>query len=280
MPKQDGRALTPAETDRLQQAQDLVFDAFEAAQPRQQVALARKALALSPFCADAYLVIAQASSLPNEAKLDLLDRAVRAGELALGPGFVEEYAPHFWGILETRPYMRARQAREEAWWALGRGSEAIAELRAMLELNPDDNQGVRYHLACWLASVNDPKGLRALIDRYEDDDSPFFTYPWALTLHQNEGDSPTAREAAKRAAESNEYVPAMLAGLKKPPPEQGYYSPGEPNEAAYVVDALGLAWRAAPGVTDWLLEATGAGNALTRRAAGRHTAAAKKSKSD
>ena len=31
-----------------------------------------------------------------------------AGELALGPEGFEEYDGHFWGFLETRPYMRAR----------------------------------------------------------------------------------------------------------------------------------------------------------------------------
>ena len=39
---------------------------------------------------------------------DYYAKGVEAGELALGPKGFKQYAGHFWGFLETRPYMRAR----------------------------------------------------------------------------------------------------------------------------------------------------------------------------
>ena len=56
-------------------AEDLVYEAWEAAGPRRAV-LARKALALWPDCADGYVLLAQAASSLEEAR-DLLERCRR-----------------------------------------------------------------------------------------------------------------------------------------------------------------------------------------------------------
>jgi hypothetical protein len=63
-------------------AEDLVYEAWEAAGERGAV-LARKALALWPDCADAYVLLAQAASSLEEAR-ELLERGVAAGERAVG----------------------------------------------------------------------------------------------------------------------------------------------------------------------------------------------------
>lgn len=58
---------------------------------------------------------------------------------------------HFWGLLETRPYLRTRLGLAHALWTAGRRAEAVQHLQDMLRLNPNDNQGVRYTLARLLA---------------------------------------------------------------------------------------------------------------------------------
>src|SRR5437667_9709367 len=45
----------------LDQAQDLMYQAFEEEDPERRVELARQALATSPDCADAYVLLAQHS---------------------------------------------------------------------------------------------------------------------------------------------------------------------------------------------------------------------------
>jgi tetratricopeptide (TPR) repeat protein len=50
----------------------------------------------------------------------------------------------FWGILESRPYMRAMNGLGLTAWKNGRIDEAIGIFKRMLKLNPNDNQGVRY----------------------------------------------------------------------------------------------------------------------------------------
>ena len=73
----------------------------------------------------------------------------------------------FWGHLETRPYMRARLGLAQALRDLGRVDEAVAHYRALLELNPGDNQGVRYVLLATLLQrgMNDEAG--ALLSEHD-----------------------------------------------------------------------------------------------------------------
>jgi tetratricopeptide (TPR) repeat protein len=85
----------------------------------------------------------------------LYAKGVEAGELALGPRGFKEYAGHFWGFLETRPYMRARAGLASTLLQLGDVDGALAHYRDMLKLNPNDNQGIRYVVAgCLLKQDN------------------------------------------------------------------------------------------------------------------------------
>ncbi len=129
----------------LDQAQDKAFSAMEASDPRKRVALAKEALAISPLCADAYGVLAQEASQQGEA-LALYRQAVDVGRQALGEAVFTEDVGLFWGLLETRPYMRARHALARALWESRERDEAITHYQDMLRLNPDDNQGIRYCL--------------------------------------------------------------------------------------------------------------------------------------
>ena len=67
----------------LEQAQDLAYEAFEA-RGRRQVQLARKALEISPDCADAWLVLAQRQGDPAEA-LPLFQRASKPAKAPSAP---------------------------------------------------------------------------------------------------------------------------------------------------------------------------------------------------
>ncbi len=93
--------------DATAKAQDVMYEAWERTTSRSRIALAHKALGISPLCADAYVLLAEEARSIEEAR-DYYAKGVEAGELALGPRGFKQYAGHFWGFLETRPYMRAR----------------------------------------------------------------------------------------------------------------------------------------------------------------------------
>src|SRR3954447_16036916 len=116
---------SPAQLDRLQQAQEIVYKAWAARTGKQAIALANKALSISSLCADAYVLLAMREKDEPKA-LPLWQKALGAGEAALGPDRFEDYAGEFWGFLETRPYMRARHGLAVCLWKLGSRDEAIA----------------------------------------------------------------------------------------------------------------------------------------------------------
>ncbi|SDF03274.1 hypothetical protein [Rhodospira trueperi] len=106
--------LGEAEADPLNAAQDIMYDAWECETKRDRIALAKRALGISELCADAWLLLAEEEAKGVIEKRAVLEKAVAAGEQAvrhvLGEEAFEEEEGHFWGILETRPYMRARAA--------------------------------------------------------------------------------------------------------------------------------------------------------------------------
>lgn len=108
-----------AATD-VDRAQDIMHDAWDADGP-ERVALARRALGISPLCADAYVLLAEESAASDAAAIEMYRLGVEAGELALGPQF-EELKGEFWGWLRKR----CSQPTRRAWCHGMRASSAVA----------------------------------------------------------------------------------------------------------------------------------------------------------
>lgn len=249
--------LTKQQLAALDRAQEIAFDALDAESLGERLRLAKLAVKASEFCADAWLILAEFETPGSAVEFAALQRAVSAAKATLAPEAFEQDAGHFWSLLETRPYMRAILAVAQALWNRGERHEAIGHIRDMLRLNPNDNQGVRYQLASWLAIEGDGTGLRNLVSVYEDDDSAFMTWPLALVAFR-EFDATAARALLRVALASNQHVPGLLLGtipIPVDPPE--YYSPGEASEAAIYVQDFGDSWRDVPGAIDWLRQEVG-----------------------
>lgn len=241
-----------ASDEALFQAQDLMYEAYEAEGARR-VALALEALAISSDCADAYLLLAEETASNLEEARELLEQGVAAGERALGPEPFEQDAGYFWGLLETRPYMRARAGLAETLWALDRREDAVEHQRELLRLNPNDNQGLRYRQAEWLLWLERYDELDELFAGYQDDAAAAFAYTKALAAFRREGDSAEAGRLLDEARELNPHVPAYLSGRKQLPNRlPDYVGFGDDNEAVdYAAGATAL-WASVPGALTWL----------------------------
>jgi len=235
----------------LDRAQALMYQAFEEANPAKRIVLAHDALTISPNCADAYVLLAEEEADTVSRALELYQEGVAAGERALGAKFFEENAGYFWGILETRPYMRARRGLADALWRVGRKEEALAHYRELLRLNPNDNQGNRYLLADLLLQMDQIEGVAQLLNQYPDEWSAVWLYTRALVKFRQQGASKQADKALRDALEENPHAPAYLTGRKRIPnrlPE--YIGWGDEREAiAYAADHLHY-WRRTPGAVE------------------------------
>ena len=247
-----GKMPSTVKTTALQKAQELIYEAFDAS-GKCRVDLARRALEVCRDCADAYVLLAEEANTSIEKAKELYEQGVKAGERALGPEMFKNDAGYFWGILETRPYMRARAGLAQCLWTLGRREEALEHYRDMLRLNPNDNQGIRYILANCLLDAGQEQELEKLLEQYGDDIAATWPYTRALLLYRQEGPSSRAKKALSEAKTCNRFVPLYLLGKKQLPrhlPE--YVGIGDENEAiAYVADALEI-WQKTPGALNWL----------------------------
>ena len=234
-----------------EQAQDLCFQAFDT-YGRRRVQLARQALQLDADCTDAHVILAeQAGALEDE--LDHYRRGLQAAERKLGSTFFAENVGHFWGISETRPYMRARFGLAESLAAAGRGDEGIAHYQELLRLNPHDNQGVRYVLLPkLLAAGRDVEAARLL--KESDEESANWVYARALLAFRLGGRSAAADRELRDAVRINPHVPELLCSAA-PLPQPPHYAPGSFDEACVAADELRPAFQATPGGLDWIAAA-------------------------
>jgi len=134
--------------------QDIEDDGWEAIQCgdfENAERLARKALEREPNAIDCYVILSRVVPTLAE-KIALLREGARIGDKRFEKEVLA--APnddfHFWGDLDTRPYMRALHSLSLALVADPRDEtleEAVGIWRKLYAICPNDNLGVRFLIA-------------------------------------------------------------------------------------------------------------------------------------
>jgi tetratricopeptide (TPR) repeat protein len=250
VPPEDRPTKPPSPRD---EAQELAWQAADAETEEQTRALVQQALAKDPDCVDALVGLAALEARTPKEAIRALERAVQAGERSLGAEFFAGNKGHFWLIIETRPYMRARAELAALHRSEGHTRKAIDHYEALLELNPNDNQGVRYPLVgCYLAA-NELGKARKLFQQYDEESA---TFAWARVLERYLAhDASGARSALAKARKVNRFVELYLSSVKSLPDDMpDSYAPGSEEEAVLcVVDVL-PAWGRHQKAIFWLLD--------------------------
>jgi len=126
---------------------DRGMDHLWASWPLRAEAYYREALRIDPGHADAWVHLGNrrfdegrvAEALAHYERGQAAAEARTVGDPARYPGL-------FWGDVDSRPFMRALHGRALCLWRLGQRDDARQVFAWMLELNPNDNQGVRFLL--------------------------------------------------------------------------------------------------------------------------------------
>lgn len=234
-------------------AQELVYDAWETDDPKEACNLFEQALALDRNNVDAWLGLMQYTPLEQEERITFLQRLVEMGAENLGKKAFKTDKGHFWGILETRPYMRVRSQLAQALVEANRLDEAIREHEGMLELNPGDNQGIRYGLLALYLSLNRLDDAAKMFETYEEREYSAI-FGWAYVLDRFlAGDREGAEKALMQTCERNPHAKAYFLGHRKLPKHMpGSYSMGSNEEAMIAYDILKIAWKKHPNAKKWL----------------------------
>jgi tetratricopeptide (TPR) repeat protein len=237
--------------DLAMQADDYLEAAYGAFRRAQRVRYAREALRRNPQLSDALLFIGQEADLTLLERVMYMRESLRLAEKALPSEALQQKDYPFWYDVDTRPYLRALYAVGRESYYASDPQTAIEVYSQLLELNPNDNQGVRYELVSYLIEANQCDKAQVIVDRFVEEPTAQMAYPRALLEFVRSGDSDKARELLKRALEKNAHVSDYLKGACVVTlPDR--YSLGSKEEADIYASHAIPAWKKIPGAMKWL----------------------------
>lgn len=197
-----------------EQSDDLLFEAYDEPIKSKAIKLAKQALEINPDNIDAenFITKFEVNTIKRLGKYkETLDK--EQAKLEKEDFFNKENIGIFWGLIETRPYMRTKHSYMLTLMELGRYTEAIKQGEELLKLCESDNQGIRYLIM----------GLYVVLERFEEcekiynkysDDSTFMLFPLAV-MYYKKGDYRKCKKVLKEIQENNEYLLDYLIGIKK-----------------------------------------------------------------
>lgn len=254
--RRQGDAWTPAEDEPRRNDGPRASLEERLLREEQDLEDARAVLREDPWNLGALVVLSQVGAAGPTEALALLEQAAEAAErnlkAELGADVCEREKGYFWGLHETRPYMRTRFTLAVALQRDGQSDEAFAHFQALLELCPSDNPFVRPYLAATAIELGRHDVAEAVCRQFADD--AFCWLPWTqalLAFARAGGDDAGAREALARACAANPHVVGCLSGPF--PLEEGpYFAPGGHDEAVLYANGAFRAWASTPGALPWL----------------------------
>ena len=177
----------------------------------------KKALELEPDNMDA--VSASLDLIEDDSTWEYyqkLSEAVKNGaKLMEKKGFMDEDSiGEYWGILETRPYMRLLNRYAEFMAEAGMMSLAAREYEEMIRLSENDNLGVRYSLMHVYAFLEQEEPALELHKRYDDYEETQMLLPLSV-LYFKQGDFDKAEDYLKRLCATNKDTKKFFRAIKK-----------------------------------------------------------------
>ena len=177
--------VTPETAETAEDWLELAEDAESDAETRQ---FAKKALKQDPDNLDAVRILIQYSEDDEVDQLHALKQAVEKGtELMKQKGYMEDdVIGDFWGVLETRSYMRLRRAYVDALTDLNMLGRAAEECQDMLRLCVGDNLGIRYTLMHLYAAMEREEEALALHQQFDGYDETQMLLPLSVLYYKRE----------------------------------------------------------------------------------------------
>ncbi|MDD4961916.1 MAG: hypothetical protein PHX07_06730 [Candidatus Marinimicrobia bacterium] len=245
IPSMPAEALTPEE-----RAQDLVFEAYDLEFPEGKEKI-KEALDLDPDCIEAYEYLGSAESSPEIAMV-FFEKGISIGEKKFEGKHLKENIGHFWGLRETRPYMRCLQFQSECLYAIGKTEECIRILEKMIKLNPNDNQGIRGRLMLYLIEAGQYEKYVKYDTQFKGEKSAFSLFNSALYAYKTGGICASSNKKLREATKFNKFVLPKLLNREFPTGLPDHYGLGDENEAIIYLFYAYPIWYSTKGAIEWL----------------------------
>lgn len=241
----------PNEVLNLQErAQDLVFEAYELP-PAKAKKNIEQALQLDGNCIEAYEFLGLAENTAEIASV-FYEKGIAVGKQIFGGKYLEKHQGAFWGFHETRPFMRCLQYYSDCLYTMGKVQECVTVLEEMIELNPNDNQGVRDQLLLYLIELDERQKFEKYDKMFKGEGMAFPLFNRALFEFKTLGETENANKLLQKALKQNKFVAPKLLSKKQITELADHYGIGDKDEADYYTHFAQQIWQETKGATAWL----------------------------
>lgn len=239
----------------LDDAYEILEEAQNARNKKEAIKLAKKAYEKSPECFDAILF-----------QCDLEENGIKKMKL-LGDGleteknrltkekyFDQKNIGHFYGIFETRPYIRGLVVKAEYLLEEGKLRQAESICREVLRLNENDNMGARYLLMAIFATLEEENDMLKLYKKYPEETLEML-FP-LFALYYKIGNDKKAKEYLNRVNKCNSNFVKLFNGSirKNDKVTSGYYSRGDSSEIFMYLERYGYLLITMPRLHEYVIE--------------------------
>ena len=182
---------------------DFLELAYETDSEAKAISYVKKAIALDEDNLDAIGLRIELTARNTIDALKQYEKAVAHGTKVMEKkGFLKDSVGRFWGVLETRPYMRLRSSYADILIECSMFKKAIGEYEDMIRLNENDNLGKRFTLMHLYALLEMEDEALNLLKQYGEHDETPMIFPLSI-LYFKMGDLKNAEVYLKRSAKAN-----------------------------------------------------------------------------
>ena len=247
----------------LDEAYDLLDKAENAKTEAQAKKYAKEAYELCPECFDAFLFLAQCEKTVGE-MLEKLDEGLENERKRLDKYFSKEYIGSFYGIFETRPYIRGLYLKAKTLAYAGRLTLAKETCQEMLRLNKNDNMGARYILMAIYANLEDEKSALKLYKSYPEEQLEML-FPF-LALYYKLGDDTKAKMYLDKINKANpNFIRYFKHKIKRDNAPVDFYSKGSASEVLMYFDEYDFLTNTMPALEEFVLNNSQDANPKNKR---------------
>ncbi len=231
--------------------------AYEAETEEEAKRYAKKALKLDGRCIEAELLLLDLADYTPEEYMKRLQKIIdKEKDCLVEEGFfAEECIGQFYGIFETRPYMRALNELFMLYQTVGKYRKALAIGEELLRLNKNDNLGVRYSMITIFALLEERQKCEDLYKEYEED-TVAMLLP-LVALYYKVEDETNSKRYIKKLYKANNNIKRFLEEelseeeLEEYNPERGIRM-GNLEEVLEALEYGSSLYLSSPGFFPWL----------------------------
>lgn len=247
--------LLEYENTPLDDANELLEKAKNTKSKKQAIKYAKEAYELCSDCFDAILFQFDLESDPIK-KMKMLDEGLEYEKTRLEKEkfFQKDNIGRFYGIFETRPYIRGLYCKAHYYAIEGKMKRARDICKEILRLNEHDNLGARYLLMAIYACLEEEGDMLKLYKKYQEDSLEMLLPLYILYFKRD--NQKRAQMYLDKVSKANPNFVKYFKGTMKVNSDiiPGYYSIGDSSEIMMYIEQYGFVLASVPTIGKYIIK--------------------------